>query len=63
MSNSLDSSIDANFSESFLQEFTKKIVDPYFGGDLGKALKALMDKAVLEEEFFAAHLDRRRALI
>ena len=51
-----------NVSLPLLHEFAKRIVGPYFGGDLNKALAALLDKALIEEELFQAHVDKRRRL-
>jgi hypothetical protein len=50
-----------NVPASMLREFARKIVGPYFDGNVNEALRALMDKALLEEEVFQAHLDKRRA--
>lgn len=47
-------------SVQLLEEFSANIVDRYFGGDLGKALVDLMNQALIEEELYQAHLDKRR---
>ena len=47
---------------SLIMEFVTKIVDPYFNGDSIKALTSLLDKAVIEEELFQAHIDKRRVI-
>jgi hypothetical protein len=38
-----------SFSAVMLKEFALKIVKPYFNGDMNKAIKSLMEKAILEE--------------
>ena len=37
------------FPASLLKEFGKKIVKPYFQGDMGEAIKNLMEKTIMEE--------------
>ncbi len=49
-------------STQLLKEFSTKIVDRYYGGDIGKALVDLMDKALIEEELYQAHLDKRSVI-
>jgi hypothetical protein len=38
-----------SFSAGMLKEFALKIVKPYFNGNMNKAIKSLMEKAILEE--------------
>jgi hypothetical protein len=38
-----------NFSAEMLKEFALKIVKPYFGGNVNKAVRSLMEKALAEE--------------
>ena len=38
-----------NMSAGMLKEFALKIVKPYFGGNMNKAIRSLMEKAVEEE--------------
>ena len=47
-------------STQLLKAFSATIVDRYFGGDMGKALADLMDKALIEEELYQDHVDKRR---
>jgi hypothetical protein len=51
-----------NVPASLLREFAQKIVKPYFDGNVNEALRQLLDKALLEEELFQAHVDKRRRL-
>lgn len=52
-----------NMPVSLLKEFAKKIVKPYFGGNMNEAIRALMDKAILDEELLQSHLDKRRYIL
>lgn len=45
---------------SLLVEFTKKIAKPYYDGNLNEAFKNLMECALIEEEIFQAHVDKRQ---
>lgn len=38
-----------DFSAGLLKEFALKIVKPYFNGNMNKAIKNLMEKAITEE--------------
>ena len=38
-----------NISAEMLKEFALKIVKPYFGGNMNRAIRSLMEKAVEEE--------------
>jgi hypothetical protein len=38
-----------NMSSKMLKEFALKIVKPYFGGNVNKAIRSLMEKAIEEE--------------
>ncbi|MGE5555027.1 MAG: hypothetical protein ACM3UY_02000 [Methanocella sp.] len=38
-----------NFSADMLKEFAQKIVRPYFRGNMNKAIRCLMEKAIAEE--------------
>ena len=37
------------FSAGLLKEFALKIVKPYFNGNMNKAIKSLIEKAIMEE--------------
>jgi hypothetical protein len=39
-----------NMSAGMLKEFALKIVKPYFGGNMNKAIRSLMEKDVEEEK-------------
>jgi hypothetical protein len=39
-----------NMSAGMLKEFALKIVKPYFGGNINKAIRSLIEKAVEEEK-------------
>ncbi len=49
-----------NISISLLGEFNLRIVGPYFNGNLNEALIALINDALIAEELFQAHLDKRK---
>jgi len=51
-----------NVPKSLLREFAVKIVAPYFGGNVNEALRQLIDGALLEEEIYHTHLDKRRVI-
>jgi hypothetical protein len=51
-----------NIPASLLKEFAQKIVKPYFDGNMNEALRQLLDGALLEEEVFQFHLDKRRII-
>jgi hypothetical protein len=38
-----------NFSTEMIKEFARKIVKPYFGGNLNQAVRTLMENAINEE--------------
>ena len=38
-----------DFSAGMLKEFALKIVKPYFNGNMNKAIKSLIENAILEE--------------
>jgi len=38
-----------NFSTEMIKEFARKIVKPYFGGNLNLAIRTLMENAINEE--------------
>jgi hypothetical protein len=38
-----------NISGGILKEFALKIVKPYFGGNMNKAIRSLLEKAIEEE--------------
>ena len=38
-----------DFSAGLLKEFALKIVKPYFNGNMNKAIKSLIEKAITEE--------------
>ena len=50
-----------NLSPELLMEFALKVVEPYFGCSFDEALRSLIEKTVIEEDFFQAHMDKRRA--
>lgn len=41
---------------TLLTEFAQKIVHPYFRGNLNKALKELMEKALTEQQLVQKHI-------
>ena len=41
---------------SLLKEFALQVVRPYYSGSLSEALKDLMQKAVVEQEFVQRHI-------
>ena len=41
---------------SLVGEFAKKIVRPYYGGNLNAAIQDLMSKALSEQEFVHSHI-------
>ena len=43
-------------SAVLLTQFAKKIVIPYYAGNMSKALKDLIWKSIRDEEFFVSHL-------
>ncbi len=51
--------VDLTFHDvpaGLLMEFAEKIVQPYYAGNLNRALKDLMEKAVAEQDFFLKRL-------
>ena len=44
------------FSAALLAEFAQKIVRPYYNGNLNRALKELMEKALTEQQLLQEHL-------
>ncbi len=49
-----------NISAEMLKEFATKIVKPYFGGNMNKAIRSLMEKAVEEETIINKAYDHRK---
>jgi hypothetical protein len=47
------------FPLALLEEFAEKIVVPYFGGNMNRAIQSLMEKSVLEETIAAKATDKR----
>jgi alanine-alpha-ketoisovalerate/valine-pyruvate aminotransferase len=47
-----------DFSAALIAEFAKKIVRPYYSGKMRDAVKALMQKAIREEQFVLNHVKR-----
>jgi hypothetical protein len=45
-----------DFSAILLAEFAKKIVRPYYSGNMSDAVKDLMQKAIGEEKFVFSHV-------
>ena len=45
-----------DFSATLLTEFAEKIVRPYYSGNISKAVKDLMQKAVKEKLFVLSHV-------
>jgi hypothetical protein len=39
-----------------LMEFTQKIVQPYYAGNLNRALKDLIEKAITEQQLLQNHI-------
>jgi hypothetical protein len=46
-----------NVPASLLKEFALQVVRPYYSGSLSEALKDLMQKAVVEQEFVQRHIN------
>ena len=52
-----------DFPVSLLTEFAKKVVYPYYRGNLNAALQDLIYKALSEQEFVQSHINQKiRAL-
>lgn len=45
-----------NVPASLLKEFIIQVVKPYYAGSLTEALKGLMEKAVVDNEFLQNHI-------
>jgi len=45
-----------DFSATLLVEFLEKVVRPYYSGNLNKAVKNLIQKAIREEQFVLSHV-------
>ncbi len=45
-------------SALLLQEFTEKIVRPYYSGNISEALEGLIRNAIMEEDFVLNHMQR-----
>ena len=41
---------------SLLSEFEEKVVTPYFGGNLNRAIQDLLRKALAEQDFVFSHI-------
>lgn len=46
-----------DFPVSLVTEFARKIVQPYFGGNLRKSILELMQKALADQELIVSHLN------
>jgi hypothetical protein len=46
-----------DFSATLLTEFAKKIVRPYYSGNMNDAVKDLMRKAIGEEKLVLSHVE------
>jgi hypothetical protein len=44
------------FSVNLLSKFTQKIVNPYYNGNLKKALKELLTNSIKDEELYLKHI-------
>ena len=54
--------VDLTFHDvpaGLLMEFAQKIVQPYYAGNLNRALKDLIKKAIIEQELLNSHLKTR----
>jgi hypothetical protein len=49
-----------NVSASLLGEFAKKIVQPYYRGNLNAAIQDLIQKALSEQDFVLSHVTHLR---
>jgi hypothetical protein len=47
-----------NFSAEMLEEFARKIVKPYFRGNMNEAVRSLMEKAIQEETLLNQAIDQ-----
>jgi hypothetical protein len=45
-----------NVPDSLVIEFTRKIVRPYYQGNLNRAIQDLLQKAVAEQEYVNSHV-------
>ena len=45
-----------DFSDTLLTEFAKKVVRPYYSGNMNNAIRELIQKAIREEVFFLKHV-------
>ena len=48
------------FPATLLAEFAQKIVRPYYNGNLNRALKELMEKAITEQQILKKHILKTR---
>ena len=46
-----------NVPASLLIDFSEKIVRPYYGGSLTRAIKDLLQKAIAEQELVQSHIN------
>jgi hypothetical protein len=54
-----DLTVDLTFHEvpaSLLTEFAEKIARPFYNGNIGSAIKDLMQQAITEREFVLSHI-------
>ena len=45
-----------DFSATLLTEFAEKIVRPYYSGNISRAVKGLIQKAIQDETFVLSHV-------
>ena len=50
-----------NVAASLLTEFTEKIVQPYYSGNMNAAVQDLIHKAVAEQDFVLSHITHTRS--
>ena len=59
LANEYDLLVDLTFLSvpaSLLNEFAEKVVDPYFGGTLNRAIQDLLRKTLAEQDFVSSHI-------
>ena len=50
-----------NVAASLLTEFTEKIVQPYYSGNMNTAVQDLICKAIAEQDFVFSHITHTRS--
>ena len=50
-----------NVAASLLTDFTEKIVQPYYSGNMNAAVQDLIRKAIAEQDFVLSHITHTRS--